>query len=114
MNVDQIVSLGPQLADYLDEYADCFGRSEPRGHLTAYVRGQLLDLQRKSVEPMALANGIQPRTLQEFLGTDVWDEERMRDRLQGIVARDHLRDNSIGILDDSGHAKCGQVFGWRG
>ena len=108
MNVDQISSLGPELAGYLDEFADCFGRSEPRGHLTAYVRGQLLDLPRKSVEPIALANGVQPRTLQEFLGTDVWDEQRMRDRVQRIVARDHLQDDSIGMLDDSGHPKCGQ------
>ena len=35
MNVDQISSLGPELAGYLDEFADCFGRSEPRGHLAA-------------------------------------------------------------------------------
>ena len=47
MNVEQIMSLGPQLARYLDEYADCFGRAEPRGHLMTYVRGQLLDWQSK-------------------------------------------------------------------
>lgn len=107
MNVEQIMSLGPQLALYLDDYADCFGRAEPRGHLYTYVRGQLLDLPRKSIEPIALANDVRPRTLQEFLGTDVWDEEQMRDRLQQIVARDHLQHDSIGIVDDSGHAKCG-------
>lgn len=107
MNVDQIMSLGPQLAHYLDEYADCFGRSEPREHLGTYVRGQLLDLPRKSIEPIALANETNPRTLQEFVGTDVWDEQMMRDRLQQLVARDHLQHDSIGIVDDSGHAKCG-------
>ena len=72
-----------------------------------YVRGQLLDLPRKSIEPIALANEVKPRTLQEFLGTDVWDEQQMRDRLQQLVARDHLQHDSIGIVDDSGHAKCG-------
>ena len=107
MNVEQIMSLGPQLAHYLDEYQDCFRRSEPQGHLNTYVRGQLLDLPRKSIEPIALAHDVKPRTLQEFLGTDIWDELLMRDRLQQLVARDHRQRDSIGIVDDSGHAKCG-------
>ena len=55
MNVEQIVSLGPELADFLDEFADCFGRSEPRSHMAQYIRGQLSELPRKSVEPIALA-----------------------------------------------------------
>jgi SRSO17 transposase len=91
----------------LDEYDVCFGRSEPQAHLNTYVRGQLLDLPRKSIEPIALANDVRPRTLQEFLGTDIWDEQQMRDRLQQLVARDHLQLDSIGMIDDSGHAKCG-------
>ena len=47
MNVEQIVSLGPELADFLDEFADCFGRSEPRSHMAQYIRGQLSELPRK-------------------------------------------------------------------
>ena len=31
MTVDQILKLGPELAEYLHEFADCFGRREPRG-----------------------------------------------------------------------------------
>jgi SRSO17 transposase len=107
MNVDQILSLGPELAAYLGEFADCFGRSEPRGHMATYIGGQLLNLKRKNAEAMALANGTAPRTLQEFLGTDVWDERAMHVRLQHIVARDHFESDAIGILDDSGHPKNG-------
>ena len=54
-----------------------------------YVRGQLSELPRKSIEPIALAAGLRPRTLQEFLRTDVWDHARMRDRVQQIDVRDH-------------------------
>jgi SRSO17 transposase len=107
MNVEQIESLGPELADYLDEFTDCFGRSEPRCHMAEYVRGQLSELPRKSIEPIALAAGLVPRTLQEFLRTDVWDQAKMRDRVQQIVVRDHWEPDSIGILDDSGHPKKG-------
>ena len=109
MTTDQILSLAPSLAEFLDEFADCFGRSEPREHLGHYVRGQLSNLQRKSVEPIALLNNIAPRTLQEFLNSDVWDHPRARERLQQIVARDHEDPKAIGIIDDSGHAKSGQM-----
>ncbi len=108
MNVEQILSLGPELADFLDEFADCFRRSEPRCHMAQYVRGQLSELPRKSVEPIALAAGLAPRTLQEFLRTDVWDHARMRDRVQQIVVRDHGEPQRIGIIDDSGHPKKGR------
>jgi SRSO17 transposase len=108
MTVDHILSLGPALAEFLDEFANCFGRSEPREHLHHYVRGQLSHLQRKSVEPIALFNNVAPRTLQEFLNTDVWDHRRARDQVQKIVARDHADPKAIGILDDSGHAKSGK------
>jgi SRSO17 transposase len=109
MTVDEILSLGPALADFLTEFADCFGRSEPREHLRHYVRGQLSNLQRKSVEPIALFNNIAPRTLQEFLNSDVWDHPRLRERVQQIVARDHEDPKAIGIVDDSGHPKSGKM-----
>ncbi len=46
--------------DFLGEFDDCFGLSEPRARLQTYVSGQLSDLARKSVEPMALAANVLP------------------------------------------------------
>jgi hypothetical protein len=86
MTVDQIRALGPALAAFLDEFADCFGRSEPREPLCHSVRGQLRNLQRKSGEPIALFNNLAPRTLPEVLNTDVCDQAGARDRLQPIGA----------------------------
>jgi len=108
MTVEQIMALGPALADFLEQFGDCFGRPEPRQHLSHYIRGQLSDLPRKSAEPIALFNDIAPRTLQEFLGSDAWDHDRLRARLQQIVARDHADPQAIGIVDDSGHPKKGK------
>ncbi len=107
MTTDQILSLGLELAAFLGEYADCFGRVEPRGKLETYVRGQLGDLPRKSVEPIALAAGVKPRTLQEFLTSDAWDEDRLTTRLQTMVAREHADPQAIGVIDESGHPKKG-------
>ncbi len=81
MDVEQIGKLGKELMGFLGELDDCFGRSEPREHLQTYVRGQLSDLRRKSVEPIALAADVPPRTLQRFLESMRWDEHRMRDRV---------------------------------
>lgn len=107
MTTDQILSLGSQLADFLGEFDHCFPRSEPRGHLASYVKGQLSDLPRKSVQPIADFNGTPRRTLQEFLDWSPWDRGLMRDRLQLLVVRDHADPQAIGIIDDSGHPKSG-------
>ena len=106
--MEQIWELGPALERLLEQFGDCFGRCELPYHLRHYVRGQLSNLPRKSVEPIALFNNVVPRTLQEFLRSDVWDHERMRDRVQQVVARDHADRRAIGIIDDSGHPKKGR------
>ena len=107
MTSEQILSLGSQLADFLGEFDDCFTRSEPRGHLASYVKGQLSDLPRKSVQPIADFTDTPRRTLQEFLDWSPWDRGLMRDRVQQLVVRDHADPQAIGIIDDSGHPKSG-------
>ena len=97
MDAKEIAGLGSELMDFLGGFDDCFGRSEPRGHLRTYVSGQLSDLPRKSVEPIALSADVPPRTLQRFLESIEWDEVRLRDKLQHLVARDHADGRAIGI-----------------
>ncbi len=96
-----------ELANYLEGFADCFARSDTRAHFPVYVRGQLSELPRKSVEPMALAAGTAVRTLQEFLTHLAWDQDRMRQRLAKIVAEEHADDESIGLIDETGWVKKG-------
>jgi SRSO17 transposase len=107
MDVDQICGLEPELKRYLREFDACFERNETRRHLPVYVRGQLSDLPRKSVEPMALAAGVAPRTLQEFLSLLDWDEQSLLDRVQQIVARDHANPHAVGVIDETGCPKKG-------
>lgn len=107
MDAKQIQRLGPLLETYLHQFDDCFGRSEPARHLRTYVTGQLSDLQRKSMEPMADAAGQSPRNLQHFLALHAWDEVRMRDKLQQMIARDHPHACSVGVIDETGHPKKG-------
>ena len=107
MDVKEIGKMGRKLAKFLGEFDDCFGRSEPRQHLRTYVGGQLSTLRRKSIEPIALNTGVPPRTLQRFLASVHWDEDRMVDRTQWIVARDHPHRQAIGVVDETGNPKKG-------
>jgi SRSO17 transposase len=107
MDAAEIRGLKAKLLKYLREYRDCFGRSDTRGHLTTYVEGQLSKLDRKSVEPIALAAGVAPRTLQQFLNFLEWDQEQLIETLQWRVARDHTSDRSIGLIDETSCPKKG-------
>jgi SRSO17 transposase len=108
MDAKRISGLGPRLRRFLDEFADCFGRREPVGHLQTYVQGQLSDLPRKSIEPIALHFGTPPRTLQQFLSLAWWDEERMRQRMQEHVANGHSHRDAVGIIDETSYLKKGK------
>ena len=66
MTEEQLDGLGPALDDFLRPYLFCCGYTQTFGHLHTYCRGLLSDLDRKSVEPIALASGCAVRTLQEF------------------------------------------------
>ena len=107
MTVQQIRALAPALSRFLDQFGGCFVHPDTQDHLKQYVQGQLADLPRKSVEPIAHFADVPPRTLQEFLSLSEWDEDRLRDTVQFIVARDRPDPQAILIVDESGHPKKG-------
>ena len=107
MDADTILRIRPMLTEYLHEFDDCMGRVTNRSHLEVYVSGQLGDLERKSVEPIADAAGVSPRTLQEFLSMLKWDDQAARDRLQRRVARRHAHPHSVGVIDETSFHKQG-------
>lgn len=107
MEAEALASLLPELERHLRRLDGCFVRKEQRASLRAYVRGQLSDLPRKSIEPMALACGLPPRNLQEFLSTHTWNQELVRDVVQQIIGSEHHDPDSILILDETYHAKKG-------
>lgn len=107
MDADTILGIKPALTRYLHEFDGCMGRVTNRHHLQTYVAGQLSDLQRKSIEPMADAAGQSPRTLQEFLSLLRWDDAALRDVLQRRVSERHGHPHSVGILDETSFHKQG-------
>ena len=107
MDVAKIRSLEPKLVEFLGLFHDCFDRKDTRAHLGVYVRGQLSELPEKSVEPIALDAGVAPRTLQEFLSQLRWQEDRLCDRLQQLVATEHQGPHVVGTFDETSDPKKG-------
>lgn len=108
MTLEQISALGRKLSWFLALFADCFGRREGRRLLKVYVQGQLSNLHRKTAEAIALEFHTAPRTLQRFLESIQWDEHKLRDRCQQIVATEHAHPEAIGCIDESGTTKSGR------
>jgi len=107
MSIKDIAKLGKLLGQFLARFADCFARVEGRLLLAVYVRGLLSSVQRKNAEAMALGQGVAPRTLQRFLESIVWDEQKLRDRCQTIIATEHASGDAIGCIDETGTVKSG-------
>jgi SRSO17 transposase len=112
MTEQEIAGMTPAFAAYLGRFRDCFLQKRTMAHFGSYCRGLLADLPRKSVEPIALASGTAVRTLQEFLVTTRWDQERARDRLQRDLAAaaaalptDAL--GTVGVIDETSCQKWG-------
>jgi SRSO17 transposase len=107
MNAEKLLSVHDQLNDFLAQFHPHFGRREQRDQLALYARGRLGPLQRKSLEPIALAEGGSPRALQLFLNERVWDEEGVLDLHQRLVAERLGIAEGIFITDGTSDAKKG-------
>ena len=107
MTLKELKSIGRELTVFLSMFAGCFSSLAGRRLLRTYVNGQLSDIKRKTCEAIALKFSQPVRTLQRFLESIKWDEEKLRDRTQQVIARDHAHPEAIGTIDESGTAKSG-------
>lgn len=86
---EDVKHLAQLLVDFHGYFAECFNRCGQRRHGEVYLKGLMSDLERKSVEPIALRylgeDGVRP--LQRFLTDSTWDEERMLELHQTRLAR---------------------------
>lgn len=106
MQAEDLLAVGPALDRFLREFDDC-AVTPTRRHIATYIRGQLGNLPRKSIEPIALDAGVPPRTLQQLLSLHGWDEELMRRKLHARIAAGHGGRHAIGIIDETSFVKKG-------
>ena len=98
-----------ELKGFHEQFADCFQRSESRKHFLKYMAGQFSPLERKSIEPIALAvKDGNVRALQRFVSDAPWDEDNMITKYRNFVNDDLGSPEGALIFDESGFAKKGQ------
>lgn len=107
MSLQDIASLGKMLAQFLTIFCDCFQSVKGQRLLATYVRGLLSSIQRKNVEAMALEQNVPPRTLQRFLESIKWDQDKLIWKCQQLVAKEFSDPEAIGVIDETGTAKSG-------
>lgn len=94
----EVAGLHTELVAYHQAFALLFQRAEQRHWALKYLEGQLLPLERKSIEPMADALvGGNVQAMQQFISAGVWDDEAVLQRHQELVA-ETLGDAATGVL----------------
>jgi SRSO17 transposase len=113
MDARKVRKLRKDLAAFLDAVVGTLGNSRRRRWCETYVRGVLLDGQRKSIEPMAArlraieqSGEDYEQALQQFINQSPWDEQAVIDGLQTWIGRQFGTDGYL-ILDDTGFPKQG-------
>jgi len=98
-----------ELRGFHEQFADCFQRSESREHFFNYMAGQFSPLERKSIEPIALAiEDSNVRSMQRFVSDAPWDEENMITKYRRFVNDDLGSPDGALIFDETGFVKKGQ------
>jgi len=98
-----------RLEDFAADVFEPFARADQRRWGGVYLRGLLLDGQRKSVEPMAarLGEDGNRQALAHFITTSPWDPAHVRSRLAWKMAA--AIKPSVLIIDDTGFLKDGDA-----
>jgi SRSO17 transposase len=104
------------ILDELDAYhaifSPLFARREQRDWAATYLHGLLLDIPRKSIEPMVLhlrgADQNAVRTLQQFVSIGAWDDGPILAQLWREIATDLGDDDGVLVIDGSDFPKQGK------
>ena len=97
-------------AEFHQEFAPLFGRTEARERSEQYLRGLLVQqTDRRNAENLAESvAGATARSLQRFLTESPWDDTPIIDRLQRTVGQRLNQPEGVFVLDDTGFAKQGK------
>ncbi len=97
-----------ELKGFHEVFIDCFHRSESRDHFFRYMVGQFSELERKSIEPIALAvEDGNVRAMQRFISDAEWDDEQILNKYRNIVNEDMGSPDGVIIFDETGFVKKG-------
>jgi SRSO17 transposase len=106
VTLEQLARIRRDLLVFAEEAFSSFARRDQRRWGEVYLRGLMLDGERKSVQPMAarLPDGDQ-QCLQQFIADSPWDPVPVRAAMARTMAA--LIAPEAVVFDDTGFPKCG-------
>lgn len=105
---DDIPDFMNELKGFHQEFHDCFHRTESRDHFLRYMAGQFSELERKSIEPIALAvEDGKVRAMQRFVSEAPWDDEKIAIKYRSMINKDLGSPDGAIVFDESGFVKKG-------
>jgi len=105
---DDINEFMNELKGFHQQFADCFYRSESREHFFKYMVGQFSQLERKSIEPIALAvEDGNVRALQRFVSAAPWHDDKIAIKYRNLVNDDFGSSDGALIFDETSFVKKG-------
>ncbi len=111
MSVYDVNMSAEELLAFHRQFQAMFKRREQRNWSMRYLCGQLSNLERKTIEPIVLAQiGADPnaiRGLQQFIGGGAWDSTPLMIHAQSLVSRWLGEGDGVVIVDGSGFPKEG-------
>ena len=97
-----------ELKGFHQAFSDCFSRSESRSHFYKYMVGQFSELERKSIEPIALAvEDGNIRAMQHFVSDVIWNDSKIIRKYHSMIDDDLGDPNGVVIFDETGFLKKG-------
>jgi len=108
INKSDVDNFLDELTGFHENFQDCFHRSESRGHFFRYMVGQFSELERKSIEPIALSveNG-NVRAMQRFISDAEWDDDKIQNKYRNMITEDLGSPDGAIIFDETGFLKKG-------
>lgn len=108
IDVSDVNSFMDELRAFHGEFGDCFQRSETKENFLRYMVGQLSDLEKKSMEPIALSvEGGSVRAVQRAVSDAIWDEKKMYYKYRSLAGEDLADPNGVMIFDETSFPKKG-------
>ncbi len=123
MTRDEVRAAARRMVDWHRRFAGLFGRKESQRHSLVYLKGLLSNLERKSVEPIALqfsrrsdggaATQNEVVALQGFVTASPWEAGDVFAEIQAVFAEELVPSTAqwsigtVGVIDESGFVKAG-------
>jgi SRSO17 transposase len=108
LDASDVEGLMDELQGFHTAFRECFARSAPRAHFFHYRVGPFSDLDRHSIEPMALqVEGGNVRARQRCLSEAVWDDVQRLRTYHRLVDEDLGAPEGVVIFAKSGFPKKG-------